>query len=144
MSELEELKKRVEQLNLTTSHTKRSTIENGKKIEKVQTTIEGMHKEWVVVVSKLTGDEGYFKQTNKNAEDIDLIHDDIDLIDIKLGKQDIKLIKIIVFAVTAGLILGWLMSQYRYEAKKNLTSSLYIKQRDWTGLKKELNDRDYR
>jgi hypothetical protein len=105
-----ELNKKVQALNLIVSHTKRSTIENGKGIEKVQSTIDRIHNDWIIVIAKLTGDDGYFKQTKQNTENIELQ-------DIKLSKQDIRLVKILVFGITAGLIMGWLISQYRMEQK---------------------------
>ena len=119
MKNLADLKLKVEQLNLTTSHTKRSTIENGKSIGKVLKMQEAFHDEWILLMAQLTGDKGYLKQTTENGKKIEAMGDTIDVMDIRMSKQDIKLIKILVFGITAGLIMGWLWSQYQYKSKED-------------------------
>lgn len=126
-NEIEKLEDKVEKLTLTTSHTKRTSLENGKKINVVEekvdeilTIIRKGNKEFSVIVDKLTGVDGYFEKTNKNANDIELQ-------EIKLNKAEIRQVKIIVFAITAGLIMGWLIKQYSIEAEKrdNQTALYY-------------------
>ena len=125
--ELEKLEEKYEKLNLITSHTKRTSLENGRKITKVHNIVEKFSKDFAILNLKLTGDDGYINKTKQNTKDIELHN-------IKLSKNETRQIKIIVFAITAGLIMGWLISQYRIEDKR--TSVLFYHRIDKHEIKK--------
>ena len=131
--------KETQNIKLTTSHTKRTSVQNGKKIEafskegakryeSIKDEMQGINKSMTLILADLTGEKGYFKQIDKNSADIEINHNNIDINRIGLSKTDTKIIRIIVFSITAGLIMGWLIREARIQERTSKATILTHKE----------------
>ena len=134
-SRLEELEKQGSDLKMTTSHTKRTSVENGKKIDGIKRQIGSIDKQFGLLVADLTGDKGYLKQIDKNTRDIDASNIRIDRNTFKMSKSDIRTFKLVGFVLGVGLVIGWWMKEIRYQQESEEEKKvLYHKPFDY-GLK---------
>ena len=128
-SRLEELEKQGADLKMTTSHTKRTSVENGKKIDRNAKESRENNKEIVskmgeinhqfgLIVADLTGEKGYFKQIDKNTRDGEARDLKIERNTFNLNKQDIRTLKLVGFVLGVGLVIGWWMKEIRYQQEQ--------------------------
>tara|TARA_R110000851_G_scaffold137954_4_gene274081 strand:+ start:1445 stop:1864 length:420 start_codon:yes stop_codon:yes gene_type:complete len=130
-----DFEKRIQDLEIKGSHTKRTADEGLEKIVILDEKVSEIHEGFFKLAENLTGEKGYFKQIDKNSKSAMENAENIDINRIGLSKTDGKLIKMIIISFTLGMAFSWVTNQYTLLFKGNSKKSslvLYHKPFDLT------------